>query len=85
MGTLPLTLIRPGLTSALGAPAQGSGLHTQGQRFSAAPLWKIIHRFSTRTSSIYFTLSEDIPIDKLTDQNEREMPDLKSRAKSIKF
>jgi len=31
MGTLPLTLIRPGLTSALGAPAQTLGFIQEDQ------------------------------------------------------
>lgn len=59
--------------------------HRRIRRVSALPLLKIIHRFSVRTPSISFTLSEDIRIDKLTDQTRRNMPDLKYLAKYRKF
>lgn len=58
--------------------------HRRMRGFSASPLLKIIHRFSVRTPSIYLTLSE-VHIDKLTDQNRRNMPDLKPLAKYSKF
>ena len=59
--------------------------HRRTRGTSASPLLKLIHRFSVRTPSIYLTLSEDIHIDKLTDQNRRNMPNLKSLAKYSKF